>query len=211
MSLIECMVAMVIMSLGALGISKLQLTLYARSDLAKQRTEATHLAQQKIEQLRASPSILLAAGSDVPTSTSNTSFARWWTLTTPPGSNAYSLTTVNVQWVERTGEAQFISLSSLIAHTDPADAALLRLQAQARAQALLASQNPARRHADVPAQATRRGDGTSALTVAGGVLIYDDSSGLVISFCAEIPPAAASAPITPPALACVPYPPPTPS
>ncbi|MBK9136249.1 MAG: prepilin-type N-terminal cleavage/methylation domain-containing protein [Betaproteobacteria bacterium] len=51
-SLIEALVAMAIMAFGMLGVVGMQATLRANADAAKQRSEATRLAEEKIEQWR---------------------------------------------------------------------------------------------------------------------------------------------------------------
>ena len=51
-TLIEALIALLVLSFGMLAIAGFQVTLTRNSDLAKQRTEATRLAQQKVESLR---------------------------------------------------------------------------------------------------------------------------------------------------------------
>jgi Tfp pilus assembly protein PilV len=53
--LVEVLIALVVLAIGVLAIAVFQTTLSRNSDLAKQRTEATRLAQQRIEDLRAYP------------------------------------------------------------------------------------------------------------------------------------------------------------
>ena len=51
-TLIEALIALLVLSFGMLAIAGFQVTLTRSSDIAKQRSEATRLAQQKMEELR---------------------------------------------------------------------------------------------------------------------------------------------------------------
>jgi type IV pilus modification protein PilV len=51
-SLIEAMVALLVVAFGMLGIASFQYTLSRSSDMAKQRTEATRIAQKELDRLR---------------------------------------------------------------------------------------------------------------------------------------------------------------
>ncbi|MBW7441666.1 prepilin-type N-terminal cleavage/methylation domain-containing protein, partial [Escherichia coli] len=82
-SLIEAAIAMAIMAFGMLAIIGLQGMLHQKADLGRQRSEATRLAEQQLEQLRSFNAISsgtglvawadMASGSDTPTG-SNASF-----------------------------------------------------------------------------------------------------------------------------------------
>lgn len=52
-TLIEALIALLVLSFGMLAIAGFQVTLTRSSDIAKQRSEATRLAQEKMEELRA--------------------------------------------------------------------------------------------------------------------------------------------------------------
>ena len=51
-SLIEALIAFLVLSLGVLGMSKLQSHLRLHSDIARQRSEAVRIAQEDMEALR---------------------------------------------------------------------------------------------------------------------------------------------------------------
>jgi type IV pilus modification protein PilV len=51
-SLIEALVALLVVAFGMLGIASFQFTLSRASDVAKQRTEATRIAQKELDRLR---------------------------------------------------------------------------------------------------------------------------------------------------------------
>ncbi|MDH5357841.1 MAG: prepilin-type N-terminal cleavage/methylation domain-containing protein [Gammaproteobacteria bacterium] len=63
-SLIEVMVALLVLALGILGISKLQGTLIQNSSNANQRTTATSIAQQKIDDLKSFPHLTVGTATD---------------------------------------------------------------------------------------------------------------------------------------------------
>jgi type IV pilus modification protein PilV len=51
-SLLEALIALLVVSFGMLGIASFQYTLSRASDIAKQRTEATRIAQRELDRLR---------------------------------------------------------------------------------------------------------------------------------------------------------------
>jgi type IV pilus modification protein PilV len=133
-SLIEALIALLVVSFGMLAIASFQFTLARSSDLAKQRTEATRLAQQKMEQLRAYGRVETHTGTphivnytdDVVSSTaaevltSNATFSRTWTVTANP-SDTEKWINVMVDWVDRTNAPQQVQLFSVISKYDPQD------------------------------------------------------------------------------------------
>ena len=73
-TLVEAMVALLVTAFGMLAIAGFQMTLSRSADLAKQRSEAVRLAEEKIEELRAFTSVDTVSGatdytSDVVSST----------------------------------------------------------------------------------------------------------------------------------------------
>ena len=133
-TLIEALVALLVLSFGMLAIASFQVTLTRSSDLAKQRTEATRLAQQKMERLRAYAQVASSTATphvfnytdDLVTSTapevfaSNATFSRTWTVT-PNASNTEKWINVNVSWADRAGQPQSVQLLSVISKFDPQD------------------------------------------------------------------------------------------
>ncbi len=168
-SLIEVMIALVILAVGILGISILQGTVIKNSTNANQRSVAVSLAQKKIDDLKsfvkltssdtwtagASTSNLTAASlayshiddnkGGAPTgnfdllagniTVGNYDYTMNWDVTdymhtaaltvpsvsTPPSGNSdMKLVTVTVAWVDELGEAQDISLSTVIDAYAPA-------------------------------------------------------------------------------------------
>ena len=141
-SLLEALIALLVLSFGMLAIAGFQTTLARSSDLAKQRSEATRLAQQKMETLRSFVRVATdpTTGAahkfnytdDVVSSTtpetivSNATFTRRWTVCREPilpcplnhpGSESW--VNVLVEWTDRAGQAQTVQLLSVISKFDP--------------------------------------------------------------------------------------------
>lgn len=132
-TLIEALIAFLVLSLGMLAVVRMQPELRQHAELARQRSEATRLAQQDIEGLRgfvrldgAAPSfdaIADAAFTVEPDGLGSPRYrvqrrvdaAAW------PQSR---VVVVSVQWADPRGEAQQIELATLIAAHEPALAAL---------------------------------------------------------------------------------------
>jgi type IV pilus modification protein PilV len=143
-TLIEALVALLIMSFGMLALMGMQSNLRRSADLARQRGEATRLAQQEIERLRnysvllrsanAAPNV--SAYSDISTSAatidaadpnSPTAFiltrsvGDWPQLEALPQPQAQlKALHVRVDWTDRSGSDQFVVIDSLISRADPA-------------------------------------------------------------------------------------------
>lgn len=143
-SLVEALVALLIMSFGMLALMGMQGNLRRSADLARQRGEATRLAQQEIERLR-SYSVLLrpdntasnvAAYSDISTLAAtvdaadpNTptafrltrSVGDWPQLQALPQPQAQiKALRVRVDWTDLSGSDQFVVIDSMISRADPA-------------------------------------------------------------------------------------------
>lgn len=123
-TLLEILIALLILATGLLALAKFQGTLMQDNALAKQRTEATMFAQQKIEVLRSYSQMSTYAGmrtgSDTVTGTS-ASFTRAWTITSYTNTSApqYTNVVVSVTWKDNGGNNQTFRLATNIAANDP--------------------------------------------------------------------------------------------
>ncbi len=194
-SLLEALVAFLVLSLGMLTIARLQTHLRASADVARQRSEAVRIAQQELESLRAFSVIATSAGArayaDIASSVATLDDAAAqagantrYTVTRAVLDNAMPFAksaNIRVGWDDRSGTAQHIVLDSLIAGIDPAySGALGTATSNLRLRGALA------RHADIPVLARDLGDGSSAFKPVGGgnvVLVLDNRTGLVTSRC----------------------------
>jgi hypothetical protein len=172
-SLIEALLALVVLSLGMLAVVGVQTTLRASGDLSRQRAEAVRLAQEALETWRTFSSVTALAGVQDFTDIADTAA----TNITPAGANAtYTLTrqvapvpasgspplrtfSVTVDWVDRAGENQQVQLFSSVARVSPALAASLSVPPNGGP-----ALRPLGRHAGIPRGATASSAGTSIFT-----------------------------------------------
>lgn len=198
-ALLEALVAMLVLSFGMLSVAGFQTTLSLNSDVAKQRTEATRLAQQKIEQLRTFDTLTtygtnMVSSTVTPvtqeTITTNTSFTRSWGITSANTVDTGRSVVVTVAWTDRAGKAQQVQLFSHVSATNPvlnggllfplADGTILR--------------RPKNRSIDIPIPAISiSGTGKSYVPwsgSSGGYLVFSETSGDVVQKCTATPTAA---------------------
>lgn len=145
-SLVEALVAMAVMSIGMLALVGVHGTMRLNSDLAKQRTEATRIASEEIERLRSFTALAPVpdtpgayyddiksrevAAYEPPDGIGNTSYrivreVRDVDGALDPGISALKIVSVQVQWTDRTGEPQSVTLDSAISATAPTLTAML--------------------------------------------------------------------------------------
>jgi Tfp pilus assembly protein PilV len=199
-SLIEALIALLVLSLGMLTVSQLQGHLRLGSDIARQRTEAVRLGQEDIEALRAY-SVLAASGAarswagianasrSVDASTGYATHTRYTVAREIVDVNALAAKTaaVTVHWNDRDGAAQKIVLTTVIAANDPAHGGVLAL-----APSGVHAKGVSSRSSRVPLLAKDLGDGRSVLkptSTGTTALIFDNTSGNVTARCTGINPA----------------------
>ena len=204
-TLLEALVAFLVLSLGMLTVARVQTQLRFNSDVARQRSEAVRLGQDELETLRAF-SVIAASGTarsfaDVATASrtvdsttghaSNTRYlvARQVDAASAPHAKTASVT---VSWTDRAGDPQHVVLDSLISGTDPAYSGALGLsRSSTQAKGALG------RATAIPLGAKDLGNGSSAFKPvrAGTVaLVFDNSTGMVTARCTGV--AAATAALT---------------
>jgi Tfp pilus assembly protein PilV len=134
-SLVEALVAMAVMGFGMLAIVGVQSTLRFNADISKQRAEATRLAEQELETVRAFSSIgsgnttedeFDAIATTAMTSISgtdwNATYQRTRTVfdTSDDSGRVISRTIyIQVQWEDRTGQMRLVSMHDMITRVDP--------------------------------------------------------------------------------------------
>lgn len=186
-TIIEALVALAVVAFGLLGVVGLQALMARNADVAKQRSEATRLAQQQIESLRAYTTIPVAAsqaswngmtsGND--TATTNATFARAWTVA-GSASDPMRRVSVNVAWADRTGEAQQVTLNSVISRTDPADSGLLGFPLPQNT----TLKRPKNRNLNIPVPALDLGGGKSVYQLANNfAVVFSNDTGYVVMRC----------------------------
>ena len=195
-SLVEALVALAIMSIGMLALVGVQSTMRLNSDLAKQRTEATRIASEEIEQLRSFTTMAADAaqpgrsydeivdrvvdGYAPPDGIGNTTYRVVRNVTDLAGS-AQKVVSVQVQWTDRSNQRQTVTLDSVINGTAPTLGALLVVPHRDSA----TSRNRGR-HISIPEGAVDQGDGYSRFQPPGatGVGWYFNNLSGVLRVCA---------------------------
>ena len=211
-TLLEALVAFLVLSLGMLTVARVQTQLRLNSDVARQRSEAVRLAQEDLESLRAFAVLATSSGarsyegiasrsrtvdSDTgyPTDTSYLVTRAIDATATPDAKDA----SVTVSWTDRSGGAQQVALSSIIAGNDPAYGGALGLE---RGDASV--QGPFGRSVAIPLAAKDLGDGRSAFKPANDgpvAWLLDNRSGAVTGRCTGIAAATQTRDLTPADLA----------
>lgn len=193
-SVVEALVAFVVVGFGMLALAGMQLSLSRSADNSKQRTEAMRLAQDKMEALRSFTSLTtgtvnwngLAGGNDTISSYtiggtvvgSNTSYTRTWSI---GGANTDVQRPINVSvtWTDRAGSSQSLNLASVIARVDPQDAGFLAFPLPENTNL----KRPKNRNLNIPITARDLGGGNSAYQFSQFAIVFSDVTGYVIKKC----------------------------
>lgn len=205
-TLVEALVALLVMSIGMVALVGLMSNLRQSTDIAKQRSEAMRIAQAELGQLRtfsvltrptgALPSIhdydtdLASAPAFVATTPdSNASFTVSRTVTPlVAGDNALLLArtaSVTVSWADRAGSAEQLTLDTIVARVDPAYGGALAIPAPAADVRIPGGQHPA-----IPATAKDLGNKSSAFrpsSLSSTVWVFNNISGVITGACTIAP------------------------
>ena len=207
-TLLEALVAFLVLSLGMLSVARMQTQMRLHADVARQRSEAVRLAQEDIESLRAFTVLVAAPGArsfeDIASATRTVDAGSGYATNThyrvarqidasatPHAKNAL----VSVSWTDRSGGAQQVALSSVIAGNDPAYSGALGL-----ARGGVAAKGPFGRSVRIPLNAKDLGDGRSAFKPVGSgtvAFVFDNHSGLLTGRCAAVDPITVTRDLTP--------------
>jgi Tfp pilus assembly protein PilV len=203
LTLIEALIAFLVLSLGMLAAARLQPQLRQHAELARQRSEALRLAQEDIERLRGFATLPAATGlrsyADIadatrtiePDATASTSTRYQLTRRVDAAATADATQVdVTVDWQDRSGATQQVTLATLIAASDPELAGSLTLAP--RGVAVKGTQG---RSALIPIAAKDLGDGRSVLKPASTgteAIVFDNTTGAVTERCSGIAPGTAT-------------------
>lgn len=129
-TLIEVLVAILVFSIGMLGLIKLQGEITLNSAESRMYTQAVNLAQDKIEEFRNyvhqstyTGYVTDATGTDINVvGASAATYTRTWVVANNPG---YKLVEVTVNWVGIDGQDNNVVLTSQIAEVEPARSGLV--------------------------------------------------------------------------------------
>ena len=195
-SLLQALVAFLVLSLGLLSVAKLQSHLRSHADTARQRTEAVRLAQQEMESMRAFATLESAPGlrsyADIAASTTSLDATQarsnaGYAIERRVAHNAnvgFKTATVTVNWADRAGTPREVVLDSAMAGSDPALSGALAMPAVPGPAGAFA------RSAGIPLGAKDLGDGRSVFkpSVEGTVAwVFDNASARVVARCTVAP------------------------
>ena len=114
-TLIEVLVALVILSISLLGIASLMSSSTRYNASGGRLTEATTLAQDRLEKFRITPWVNVATGNDTIQGATGITYARAWTVVSNPAppDDTLKTATVTVNWNDGTNHS--VSILSAIA------------------------------------------------------------------------------------------------
>jgi Tfp pilus assembly protein PilV len=199
-TLLEALVAVLVIAFGMLAIAGFQANLSLNSDIAKQRSEATRLAQRRLDFMRTFERKLAAstpagmndtAGrtytdnvvSSIESATTNATFDVTTTVTQGAG-DTYRWVTVAVTWADRASQPQRVVLQSAISDGAPVDIGPMGVRRTSTG-----TLRPKNRNINVPYPAvTLAGGDRSAFVPPPGniAFVFDNMSGDVKQRC--VPP-----------------------
>jgi len=113
-TVVEVLIALLVLLIGMAGMLSLQLTAMKATGFSRHATEATILAEDRLEFLRTAPVATLVSGSDQVDARGEVDatglFVRTWTVT--PGTELTTIT-VAVAWQEQGADDYTITMSTL--------------------------------------------------------------------------------------------------
>lgn len=205
-TLIEALVAMLIMAFGMVALVGIQSTMRRGADLAKQRGEALRIAQQEIERARGYWMLSTPAGAPAGTvdyaglttqaansaagdADSNATFTLTRTVTDwsdasaeqPQAQAGLKALRVEVSWVDRANETQRVELNTFIAKADPALSGSMMVPPVSSP-----TRRPGEREASIPVQAKDLGNKTSVFVpspTATVAWVFNNLTGVITGRC----------------------------
>lgn len=127
-SLLEVLISLVVVAIGLIAIAKFQGNFLRSGSDAQARSEATHIAQQQVEALKAYTTLAqydallsvvdVESEGFVTVTGTNTEYSVTRTVATNTDPD-YKNVAVNVAWTDTVGDQQSITLNSLISRSDP--------------------------------------------------------------------------------------------
>jgi type IV pilus modification protein PilV len=187
-SLIEALVALLVVAFGMLALAGMQVNLSRDADIAKQRTEAMRLASDRIERMRSFDGVstgslqwnsLDALTNVVVSENTNTTF----TVASTMGGvddDAWRAVSVSVTWVDRTGATQSVNVPTVLARVPPKEAGFVGNPLPLNTQ----RKRPKNRHINVPIPALDLQTGESSYQFSATyAIVFSNITGNVVRVC----------------------------
>jgi type IV pilus assembly protein PilV len=116
-SLIEVLIALVILSIALLGLAGLMVTTTKSNSYGNQMTEAVTFGQDKLEELRITRRDLIVSDNDEVQGSTGFPYRRSWTISTlpnptPPPTDLQKAITLTVSWNQGKNSIRLLSLIS---------------------------------------------------------------------------------------------------
>lgn len=181
LTLVEALVAVLVLSLGLLAVARLQPQWREHAELARQRSEAVRLAQQDMERVRDAIDVADAERNIDPDAAGSTTAYRLVRHVDASALPHAAAVQVSVDWSSRGGAAHSVALDSVVARLDPALSGAVTLAPRGTAIA-----GPAARSIQIPLAAKDLGDGRSVLKPASEATeawVFDNRSGALTQRC----------------------------
>ncbi|MCJ7663966.1 MAG: type IV pilus modification protein PilV [Desulfobacterales bacterium] len=102
-TLLEVMIALVILAVGLLGLASLQIMAIKGNSYGQQMTVASTLAQNQLEQLRRTAGALTAGG-DTVTDQNGITYARNWAVQVNQPQQGMTIVVITISWTGPTGQ-----------------------------------------------------------------------------------------------------------
>jgi len=195
-TLIEALVALLVMSFGMLALVGLMSNLRRGADLAKQRSEAMRIARAQLSTMRTFSELTRTATTPA-TATAYSDIANVAVQqVTPPDSNTtYGVQAavtqmpqdwgrqirVTVSWTDRAGDAQFVNLDTVVAAVDPLFNAAVGFTPPAGPVT-----QPGARHPAIPVGAKKLNDKISAFypdPASNLIWVFNNLTGVITGRC----------------------------
>lgn len=200
-TLIEALVALLVMSFGMVALVSLLGNLRYSGDVAKQRSEAMRLAQAELEGLRSFAVLKRAAGASAPrdyendvktlpevqtiaAADSNTTFTlsrQVWPLVKDQTEPQGRTVSVTVAWQDRSGVEQRVNLHTVISRTDPVVSSALSITPPTTGIRTPDGRNPV-----IPVGARKLDDGVSVFRPSRDsvtVWVFNNATGVITGKC----------------------------
>ena len=116
-TLLEVMIAMVILAIGLLGLASMHIMAIKGNSFGQQMTVASTMAQNQLEQFRRATGALVT-GNDTVTDQNGITYTRTWTVTPNAPQTGASTVLITISWTGPTGQggeaARSINIRTII-------------------------------------------------------------------------------------------------
>lgn len=196
-TLIEALVALLVMSFGMLALVGLMGNLHRGADNAKQRSEAMRLARESMAKARGFSELTRGAATPAASLVYDEVTSRTDQVTPADSNTTYTVqrlvtdladvqakqVRVNVSWTDRAGDPQFVNLDSVIAAVDPVFSAAIGFAPPAGP-----ITQPSRRSPRIPVGAKPLDAKISAFSPSSQnpvIWVFDNLTGVITGRCAN--------------------------